>query len=122
MRRDSFLVTDDGSTPEKPLERCLYCAAAVGSEHEPRCAMRRRTVVLRAEVDYVCEIPEHWTAGDTDAFYNSGTWCADNLPADFKKHVGSELCLCDSTTIRFLREADADDELASAVRVADFRD
>lgn len=121
MRRESFLVTDDGSTPDKPLERCIYCSAPVNTEHGKGCVMRRRTVVLRATVEFVAVVPEDWGEDDIDCRYNQGTWCMNNLPDLLEEHVGgwdSHRCLCGSPNrIEFVQDACADDEARSAISV-----
>lgn len=130
MRRDSFLVTDDGSTPDRPLVACLYCSAPVDTEHEAGCVMRRRTIVLRATLEYVVRVPEHWTPEHTDFHFNDGTWCADNIAEQhLEPHLGSSLedcdrprCLCDCSRFEFVREATEADEARSALKVAGFVD
>lgn len=125
MRRGSFLVADDGSTPGRPLVACFYCRARVGQEHGAGCVMRRRTVVLRATVEFVARAPEDWDAEMVRFYYQDGTWCASNLPSMIEEHLGPDedhRCICASTTVEFVREATEEDEAESAVRVAELVD
>jgi len=126
VRRDSFLVTDDGSTPDQPLEACLYCKAAVGTEHEQGCVMRRRTVVVRAVVEYVHVIPEDWTPESVEFHLNEGTWCF--CPSDLQQHLDAHTgqedgCLCfHGGRVEYVREATEQDEATPALSAASLTD
>jgi hypothetical protein len=83
MRRETPWIVeadDDGIRPAGPPDRCFYCGvkAGEGKTHLLDCVIRTRTVVVRAQVDYVIRIPESWTAADVEFHRNEGTWCANN--------------------------------------------
>lgn len=50
----------------------------------------RRTVRVRATVEYDLEVPEGWTDKDIEFHRNEGTYCSDRLVDELQAQVGTE--------------------------------
>jgi hypothetical protein len=119
VRRSSWPVTQDDLS-ERP-NGCRQCGASLGAEHVVDCARRKRTVVVRMQIEYVIEVPEHWTEDHIEFHRNESTWCAGNaqseLDALFEYTEKQEDCVCLLTKCEFVREATEDDEDKCGVRI-----
>ena len=111
---ETHLVTPlNGPRPAGPSEACFYCGRSVGDEHKQGCVARRRTVVVRAMVEYVVTVPEDWDQDAIEFQRNEGSWCADNgvreIMAVFKKT--RRQCFCELLTYGYLREAEPHEDI-----------
>lgn len=118
MKRENCPVGSEGIRPLGPPDRCFYCNATLGEQHGETCVIRNRTVLVRATVEYVVSVPEHWDAEAIEFQRNDGSWCADNLIAELQSIVASERCLCPLTRFEFVREASIGDEAESGLFVS----
>jgi len=110
MKHDSWKV-GKGVRSQRPGE-CFYCGAKVGAEHNWDCVCRLRTVVVRATVDLVREVPEDWTKEDIESQLNESSWCASNILDDFTRIVAArDSCICEASSFEYLREASEKDEI-----------
>lgn len=109
MRRDSFIVSESDVPPGNHSlglhERCGWCKATIGQEHDAECVKRDRTVVARLNIEFVTTIPEHWDTEMFEFVHNGNKMCASN---HLHKLTESETCVCGSLT--YVREADERDE------------
>lgn len=103
---------------------CRYCRAKIGAEHATDCVLRKRTVVVRATLEYVVVVPECWSARDVEFHRNESSWCANNIAAELKKlfehaeHDGVP-CGCHRTQFEYVREAEENDEAECGVYVGE---
>jgi hypothetical protein len=109
MRRSSFIVSESDVPPlNHQLGRhtkCGWCASVIGEEHKPECVRRKRSVVVRIEVEMVTTIPEHWDVETLEFIYNGNKFCASNFIDWLKER---EACICGG--LSYVREADDRDE------------
>lgn len=116
-----WLVADHGIRPAGPPDRCFYCDRKMGQEHKDGCVIRKRTVVVRYQIDLVVSIPEDCTADMINFRYNESTWCGDNLVDDIaaaaqRMEDGPAGCLCPVVHAQYLREATEEDEALQRLR------
>lgn len=66
-----FWPVIDNDLPAKQLGRCFYCGEKLGAEHLPRCAIRRRTVVVQIDraLEVIVWMPEEWSITDIMEHY-----------------------------------------------------
>ena len=100
------VTKENGRCPAIREEKCCWCQAKLGEDHDVDCVCRKRTVKMRVVIDYVDEVPESWTREDIERHFNEGSWCAVNVLAEFEH----KSCLCDYATFKYIAEATADDE------------
>ena len=124
MKVENWLVTpENGPRPAGPPDRCFYCGAAIGSQHAESCVIRKRTVVVRATVEYVVTVPEDWDAHMIEFHRNDGSWCAGNglseigRLAEYLDRDDAPECGCSLATWEYVREASPEDEHACGVYV-----
>jgi hypothetical protein len=111
MKRKNWIVEDYSIRPAGEPDECFYCNTKKGSEHKKDCVIRRKTIILKAEVTMIVERPETWTGEEVENVYNEGSWCADSLIDMLKEQIKrTERCLCQDTKIKFVREATKADE------------
>lgn len=94
-----------------------------GAEHKPECAVRSRTVVVRAIVEYVVSVPEDWTEELILFQRNDGSWCASNGLNEIVQLIQNDdahdRCACGYIRYEFVREATKEDEEQFGVKVED---
>lgn len=78
--------------------------------------MRKRTVVIRATVEYVVEVPEDWEAHDVEFNRNEGSGCANRIQTEMERLATAHGCLCGLVDFAFVREASIEDEATLGVR------
>lgn len=123
MKLESQVVTrvdtrcDGAGRPDK----CFYCTAALGAEHDPECVCRVRSIVVRATVEYVVDIPEFWTVEQFEFHRNHSSWCAGNMLPELE-FADEHGCLCHCTEIAYVREATAEDEERWGYGVKELKD
>lgn len=110
MKHDNWPVIEDDSRPAGVPDRCFYCNEPHGSQHKIGCAIRQRTVVVRAIIEYVVDVPEDWEQHDIEFHRNDGSWCADNALTELDELSERAGCLCAVTRYEYLREATKEDE------------
>lgn len=122
MRRNNWPVADYGVRPAGPQDACFYCQAKLGTQHRMGCVIRDRTIVVRLTVEYVRTVPEDWSVEQIEFFHNEGTRCSDNDIEELQE-LCSRLekdeagCLCDVSSVVFVREATAEDEKSNLLFV-----
>lgn len=114
---DPWPVTSDHVTAGGPPDACCWCKAKLGQQHTPSCPVRSRTVVIDATIRLVCHVTEDRTPDEIEFGMNHGRWCADNILRDFDSLAAHGGCLCDFLTVRYVREATAEDEDKYGVHV-----
>lgn len=50
----------------------------------------RKTVRIRATIEYDLEVPEDWTNEDIEFHRNEGTYCADRIVDELKSQMGTD--------------------------------
>lgn len=118
MKRDNWPVEEHGIRPAGHPNHCFYCQEPKGGEHDVECVIRERTVVIRMVVEYVIDVPEHWTPKDIEFHRNDGSWCADNALEELAELRGEDGCICSLARFEYVREATGEDEQESGVFVA----
>ena len=136
MNRDNWKVGDEGIRPNGERDRCFYCSRRVGEQHALDCVIRNKTVVVEVTCKVAIPVPEDWGREMIDFHYNESTYCIDNLLKTLEAFVeslkrvaerdcgepkpdGMLFCLCDATSVSYVRDATDVDEAAWGVRVAD---
>ncbi len=108
------VTTTHGPRPAGPLDECFYCQAKVGTNHDLTCVFRSRTVVIRAIIEYVVDVPEHWTEDNILFHRNEGSWCASNCVEELKRLTDdsdeNDGCICDKVRFEFVRDATPEDD------------
>lgn len=100
------------NTTDKRFPRhCVQCCALLGEEHEPNCIFRKRTVVIKLEVEYVVDVPDSWEEDDIDFHRNESSWCSDNGIEEIQDMLKrTKGCLCGKCSWSYVREANERDE------------
>lgn len=109
---ESAIVRSDDLRPaitDRP-DRCGYCRGLLGDLHDADCVCRRRTVVVRALIEYVIEEPESSTVDHILFRRNEGTWCGSNALKELDDLVERMDCICPRISYEFVREATVADE------------
>lgn len=114
MPETHMVTPENGPRPAGKPDQCFYCPRHVGEEHAPDCVCRKRTVVVRATVEAVLEVPESWTTEDIEHLWNDSHTCADNFYEAITRDMPNPDpekwgCTCNSSEIRVVREATEDD-------------
>lgn len=108
---ETNLVTEsNGPRPLGNPNQCFYCQMLMGLDHHPDCVCRKRTVVVRAQVEYVVDVPQDWAESMIEFHRNDSSWCAGNMIAELEEVRGHN-CLCNAISFTFIREATAEDEM-----------
>lgn len=102
-------TTDNGVRPAGEPDRCFYCRAGISEPHGPECVMVRRSVVIRATIDFVHDVPAHWGEDDIRFNLNESSRCAGNTLADLAEQAEGEWCFCGQIDHDFVREATEED-------------
>lgn len=112
MRYKSIITDKDRNEHYK--KDCLYCEGKLGEEHGFNCVCRKRTVVVRLEIEYVIEVPESWTPEYIDFHRNKSSWCCDNGIDEINEMInraGDNICAtCNKSKYFYVREATKKDE------------
>lgn len=116
------VTTENGPRPAGPPDQCFYCQQALGQPHKADCVLRRKTVVVRAIMEYTIDVPESWDKDGIEFHRNDSSWCSGNglaEIADMKDRLdadesGTTSCGCSILRYEFVRDADKVDEAASA--------
>lgn len=117
MHRDDWPVGEYAMRDDSP-DQCVYCNVHRGYQHDPGCVIRKRTVVVKAEITYVIDVPEDWEPDHIEFSRNEGSWCTDNMLYEIEELLEkTEGCLCDFTVFRYVREATDQDEQRHAMKV-----
>lgn len=120
MKREDWTIGEEGIRPAGPQDACLYCGGGLGEQHDPKCVIRSRTVVVEAVFRLVVNVPEAWPANHIEKHLGGRLLnCADNLLVDLERLSARAGCLCDFTEVRFVREASEDDEQTWGIFVED---
>ena len=136
LRDLTVIENDHGIRPAGPKNACFYCRSKIGQKHSYTCAIVEQEVECIAMFDKYDEtvtfritVPFFWKGEDIDYHFNESGWCADNLFAyveedamglltaegdkaqrvlesAYKKLVEKDGCLCNYTTIEFMKVID----------------
>ena len=94
-------VTDDGIRPAGNSTHCFYCQSPKG-EHTADCVCRTKTVVIKATIECVVEVPASWDPHDVEFKYNESSHCASNLLRGLGEWAEKDQnCACGSTNVEF---------------------
>lgn len=120
---ETHVVTPrNGPRPAGPSDQCFYCQQALGGEHKADCVLRRKTVVVRAIMEYTIDVPESWDKDNIEFHRNDSSWCKGNGLAEIaamKRRMdadesGDADCGCSILRYEFVRDANETDEAATA--------
>jgi|ERR1700679_3151709 hypothetical protein len=114
-----FVTKTNGPRPAGRPDECFYCRLPVGSAHAEGCVLRKRTIVMIAEIEVLVEVDQLSAAGVIERGFNEGSWCADNLLGWIENAQRADKCLCDLAKVVFLREATETDEKRHSYRLED---
>jgi len=91
--------------PASDSEQCFYCKQPVGDCHKPDCVLIRKTVKIRAIIEYEVGVPHSWAKPDIEYHRNDGSWCAKNMLDELKLlNPEGEGCLCDYVSFECLSD------------------
>lgn len=65
--------------------KCSHCKSLIGVKHEEECPRYRKNVVIKLEVLCLVEMPNCYTEGDVEFYYNESSSCLNNLYNDIEK-------------------------------------
>ena len=99
-----FKVTKKAMRPASIREECFCCQQAIGESHKPDCVLIRKTVKVRAVVEYEINVPNGWDANQIEFHRNEGTWCCNNMIDELKAFSDLHGCLCDVTEFKHLSD------------------
>ena len=121
MKRENWEVVDPGiHYLDGKLENCIYCKSKIGEPHKVGCVVRERTVVVSATIQYVITVPEDWTKEQIEFHRNEGSWCSDNGLREIDNfRERTDHCLCGNMYYKYIREANAVDEIDNQKFVAE---
>jgi hypothetical protein len=110
IHSETHIVKQENIRSAGPQDKCLYCGSKIGELHKSDCVMRDKTIVIRAIVEYVVEVPEFWDKDNIEFHRNSSSWCVSNFVNELEeldKNVG---CLCSFVNFEYVHEATKNDE------------
>ena len=104
---ETHLVTkENGPRPRGRDDECFYCHHAIGTEHAKTCVCRKRTIMVRVEIDMAYDVPEHWDKDMIDFHFGDSSWCADNIVERLQKlQNAGHTCLCSFANFKLYGEA-----------------
>jgi hypothetical protein len=105
MKKDNWPVV---RTTPNFISGCMYCHALKGEQHKLDCVARRRTVVVKATIEYIVEVPESWNQHDIEFHRNDSSWCTNNMVKELDELCLNN-CICHRTEFSYIREATQDD-------------
>lgn len=104
----THIVKEADIRPSRRDGTCFYCRVPLGGKHEPKCVIRKRTVLLEVTFSVVIPVPEFWEPEFIEDY--PGSSCIDNLIDDMS--LVRDWCYCSCAETKFIREATkADEEL-----------
>lgn len=114
IHKESFIVTKtNGPRPAGKPGHCFYCGIHVGHEHAKNCICRKRTIIMKAEIEVLMEMGEdpniYTEAYINHKFDGEGTYCMDNI-IEMIETARGDSCLCGNAKMTYLREASEKDE------------
>ena len=122
MRRENWEVRNFAIRPAGPSDKCFYCRKELDEQHKLDCVIRTRTVVVRATIEYVVNVPEFWTPEDIERHRNESSWCALNGVNELDElHDRTGTCFCGRTHYQYVREATEQDEELDQLFVEDVK-
>lgn len=97
---------DYGIRPAGKQDECFYCHSKIGEQHKKDCVVVCKKVKLKATIEFVSAVPNHWKKENILYHYNDGTWCADNLIYGLENWISNhkDECLCPYTKIEVVEE------------------
>ncbi len=110
MKRKDWEVKDYGRRPAGPSDECFYCHEPRGRQHKPACVIRKKTVIIKIEIEMLRSVPEDWDKKAIEFKLNESSWCADTIIADLTKQSDRTECLCHHFKGQYIREATEEDE------------
>lgn len=112
MNRKSWIVGKHAIRPAGKPDECFYCHSKLGDEHKHNCVIRKKTVVVKLEIELVRTVPEDWDKQFIEFYLNDSSSCQSNLLGELKElseRLPNE-CVCGKIKGSFVREATAMDE------------
>lgn len=119
MKRDNWIVGEYSVRPAGKPDECFYCNEKVGDPHKLDCVIRDRTFVVDVTIRMAVARPDSWSVEDIEQFFNASGWCAGNIVDDLHRLQDVTFCLCEFTTVKFVREATEEDEDKYGIHVRD---
>jgi len=77
------------------MTACPYCRTSEDGAHAFDCVTVKKTVRVRATVEYPLQVPAHWDDDMVKFSLNESSRCADQLIDDLRALITDETCLCD---------------------------
>ena len=94
MTKKEFIVTKAAMRPASKRERCFYCQQSIGQEHEPDCVLIKKTIKIRAVIEYEVDVPHFWDKQAVEFHRNESSWCCSNILDELKEIDKDGQCLC----------------------------
>ena len=117
MIRKSWIVSSYSTRPAGPPDKCFYCGAAVGTEHNNGCVIRSKTVIMDYTFRLCVDIPEDWDTKTSEFCRGGGSsYCCDNVISLIEYAAEKMGCSCGFTTPVFVRDATELDEQLYPIR------
>ena len=91
-----FTVTEKAMRPASKERRCFYCRRAIGEYHKADCVLVKKTVKVRAVIEYEVEVPHAWNKHDVEFHRNDSSWCSGNMIGELQE-IEADGCLCNIT-------------------------
>lgn len=113
-------VRPEDERPARPDGTCFYCSAPMGGTHKEGCVVRSKSVVIRAIVEAVVDVPADWDEHMIEFHRNESSWCADNFWArleEWERPDQGPSCFCGISTFKFVRDATQEDHDALPVLI-----
>jgi len=101
------LPKDDGIRPAGKKDECFYCGQKIGQPHGRDCVTITKRVRVRCIIEYVIDVPHHWTKEDIEFHRNDNTWCASNAVDELKELEQKIGCLCPASRFEFVGVTDS---------------
>lgn len=127
LRDLTVIERDHGIRPAGPKNACFYCKSKIGQKHSYTCAIVEQEVECVAmfekydeTVTFRATVPFFWKEDDIHYHFNESSWCSNNLEgyvrddeaaarvlaSAYDKLVKPGHCLCDVTTVEFVKVVD----------------
>ena len=107
------VTPENGPRPAGRPDECFYCGQPLGALHKDDCVLFKKTIRVRAIVEYVIAIPAEWDKEMFEFHRNESSWCGTNGLEEIGRLATAldrlpHRCGCDLIEYEYLGEADTD--------------
>ncbi len=119
MKRKNWIVGEFSVRPKGNPGECFFCKHKLGMQHAKDCAIRERSVVVRATIDVTAYVTEDMPNAMITEAFNDPEWLQGELGYLLELLIREPYRLHEVSTVQYLREATSIDERRAKRRLSD---